>query len=131
MVVVVALDEIGTKLTDDGIVEGSTGWRLAKGTTMEEQDQVVTIIESPGEIPDQDASGEPEHNFPGFQLRIRGNKFGYQTARAKAQEVFDSLNNAALSGFNYIYADSAPFYLGYDDNNRPELVVNFSSMQER
>jgi hypothetical protein len=98
---------------------------------MEEQDQVVTIIEAPGEIPDQDASGEPEHNFPAFQVRIRGARFGYQVARVKAQEVFNSLNNADLSGFGYIFADNAPFFLQYDKNSRPELVVNFSSMQER
>jgi len=131
MAAVVLLDAIATALSDASIAGGSTGWDLTKGSIHEEGDKAVTILEAGGGVPDQDGSGAAEHDFPEFQIRVRGAVFGYEAARAKMKQVFDTLNNATVSGFVFIYANSSPLPLGLDDNNRPEIVLNFSAMQER
>lgn len=125
------LDDMGTHLADNSIVSGATGWTLAKSYQPATPDKVLTIYETGGPAPDQTQG--TGHDFPTFQVRGRGEEFGYEALRTKMQEVFDSLNDAAISGYVYIFAaESAPIPIGYDKNsNRPVLVWNFKAMKAR
>lgn len=123
------LDDIGTHLTSDGVVAGATGWALGKSYMPPDPDKIVAIFETGGGAPDQTPG--TAYEFPTFQVRVRGSKFGYEAARTKIQEVVDSLNNATVSGYIYIYpVQSGPIVLRYDrDDNRPELAWNFATMK--
>jgi len=123
------LDDIGDKLIADAVVEGATGWALYKSYQPNSPDKAVTILETGGVEPDQTEG--TAHTFPSFQTRVRGDNLGYEEARTKIQEVFDSLNNATIAGYVYIYAnDSGPIPLQYDTaDERPEIVWNFSTMK--
>jgi len=123
------LDDIGAKLVTDLVVEGVTGWTLAKSYMPPTPDQVIGIFETGGIIPDQTEG--ISYEYPTFQVRCRGLSFGYEATRIKIQEVFDSLNNSTVSGYIYIYPnESGPILLKYDhDDNRPELAWNFTTMK--
>lgn len=130
------LDEIGTHLTNQGVVEGSTTWALAlsfmpPGAEGVGAHKVVALFETGGDEPDNDPSGA-NVDRPRFQVRVRGAVRGYEEARAKVYEVFQTLHNAAPTGFTYIMAvESGPIALGLDANDRPELSWNFRSMRTR
>jgi len=125
------LDDIGTQLTTDGVVGGASGWTLAKSYQPATPDKMITIYETGGKEPDQTPG--TTHDFPTFQIRGRGVEFGYAALRTQMQAVFDSLNNATISGYVYIYAiDSGPIALRFDTaENRPEMVWNFRTMKVR
>lgn len=125
------LDDIGTKLVDDNVVGGATGWVLHKSYLPATPDNVIALFETGGAAPDQTPG--TAHDFPDFQVRGRSSEFTYDVLRDKMQEVFDSLNDATLSGYIYTFAiQSGPIPMGFDkQNNRPELVWNFRTMKER
>lgn len=125
------LDDIGTHLTTNSVVGGATGWTLFKSYQPASPDKTITIYETGGPEPDQTPG--TGHDFPTFQVRGRGTEFGYEALRTKMQEIFNTLNNASVSGYVYILAlDSGPVSLGYDkDGNRPQLVWNFKAMKIR
>ena len=88
---------------------------------------IVTLYDSP-------AGEAPQVNFSYFkvrvQARIRGAKFGYQTAYTLAETVRDALHELTLqtvNGTSYraIWATSDILALGNDENNRPIFTVNF------
>lgn len=123
------LDDIGDKLIADGVVEGATGWKLYKAYLPDSPDQCVVIYESPGPAPDQ--TGGTKYEFPGFQVFVRGADFGYSAARTKMQAIFNSLNDADIAGYVYIYAaDSGPVLDEADkSDNRPVLFMSFVTMK--
>jgi hypothetical protein len=123
------LDDIGDKLIADGVAGGVTGWTLYKSYQPDSPDKAVTILETGG--PDPDQTPGIAHTFPTFQMRVRDSTFEYEAARTKIQEVFDSLNNATITGYVYVFAkDSGPILLRYDAaDERPELVWNFRTMK--
>lgn len=127
------LDDIATKLDDAGVGDiaatggASTGWTIYKSYQPNAPDQVITINELPGSLRDQTEG--TEYEFPGFQIVVRGAELEYDVARIKMDEVIAELNNVAISGFVYIFADASPIPLGYDENQRPIIVLNFSTMK--
>jgi len=125
------LDDVGDKLVADAIVSGATGWTLYKSYLPATPDKAIALFEAGGDAPDQTPG--TAHDFPDFQVRGRSAEFTYDVLRTKMQEVFDSLNDATLSGYIYTFAvQSGPIPMGFDkQNNRPELVWNFRAMKER
>lgn len=126
------LDDIGTHLTTAGVVGGATGWVLSKGYMPPTPDQVLAVFETPGEPPEVGKGDATVYDYPGFQVRVRGAKFGYSAARAKLQDVFDALHAREPSGYVYVYAaGSGPLPLGNDAQQRPELTQNYRAMAAR
>ncbi len=128
------LDDIKTHLESDGVAGLSTGWDIFLGIIPEEIDTCVAVFETAGEAPEADAGATgsiPSYDFPGLQVRVRGDPRGYQAARDKMQEVFNSLHESSISNFNYVYANSTPFLLEYDENSRPSIALNLICMRER
>ena len=123
------LDDIKNKLVSDGIVDGSTGWKFYKAYLPDSPSNVVAIYEMPGPEPDQTQG--IAYEYPGFQIYTRASAFEYDVARSKLMEVYRSLNNADIPGYNYIYAaDSGPILDSYDKaSNRPILFLSFNTMK--
>lgn len=76
----------------------------------------------------------PEANFnyerPTVQVRVRGSKGAYVAAHSLTQDVRDTLHaltNQTVNGARYIgiWCESDVLSLGYDNNHRPMLSVNF------
>lgn len=124
------LDDIGTALTTASVVGGATGWTLAKGFEPVSPDAVVTVYETGGGEPDQ--SDGTKYDVPTFQIRVRGDAFGYSAARTKMNDVFAALNDATISGYVYVFSrQSGPIPLGHDGKTRPLLTMNFHAMRNR
>lgn len=125
------LDEIGTYLTNQGVVGGATGWTLAKAYMPPSPDQVVALFETGGFAPELPV----DLDRPTFQVRVRGTKMDYPGARAKIDQVVTELHKfqGTLSGVYYVMiaAMQSPMPLGYDENERPELAVNFRALRSR
>ena len=127
------LDDIATKLDDAGVGDiaatggSSTGWTIYKSYQSASPDKAITINELPGDQRDQTEG--TEYEFPGFQVTVRGPELEYDTARTKMDEVITALNNATISGFVYIFADASPIPLGFDEDQRPVIAINFSTMK--
>lgn len=71
-----------------------------------------------------------DYERPTVQVRIRGEVFGYQAAWDKAKEVSTALHglyNETWNGARYvgIWQQGDIIFMGYDDNNRPLLSLNF------
>jgi hypothetical protein len=135
------LDQIADHLISSGIVvyPGEVGWPIYKGMFPPTPDKVVSVFETPGDPPDiiQD-SPETAYDYPGFQIRIRGERYAYDEMRAKMQDIFEALHESepAVSSsepvFIYIYAvSSGPLPMGSDESERPELSWNFKTMRSR
>lgn len=123
------LDDVLSTLVTAGVVDDSS-WYGFKSYMPPTPDQSIAVFETPGEDPDQ--SDGTAYDLPGFQVRIRGEKFEYDVARTKAEAVFSALNNATISGYVYVFAaTSAPLPMGYDKSDRPELSWNFRCMKAR
>lgn len=124
----ILLDVIKDYLETATIAGGSTGWDLFKGFLPDSADKIVAIFESPGITPENDSTDTSF--YPAFQIRVRGEKFGYEIARAKVQEIRDSLHGADVAGLIYVYANqSGPTPLGNDGNDRPNFTMNFRTME--
>ena len=124
------LDDIGTVLTDAALVGGATGWTLAKGFLPPDPDQVVALHHTAGDMPDH-ATGE-SHNFPSFQVLARAGKFKSDDAETKLAAIFAQLQDTLVANYIYVQAQNSGFIdIGQDDNERPQLVVNFETMETR
>lgn len=127
----VLLDDVISRLELAGVVGGSTGWTPFRAFVPPSPDQVIVVTETGGAEPDQTDGDKYEEVT--FQVRVRGKPMDYASARAKAREVYLTLNNASL-GTDYVYCyatTAAPLPLGYDDNDRPELTWNFRTLVRR
>ena len=124
----ILLDSIHNYLVAQLIAGGATGWSIYKGSLPDKSDQAVVIYETPGLAPENESLGTIFR--PAFQIRVRGPVYDYATARAKIQEVRASLHDANISGLVYVYAtQSGPVPLGNDGNDRPNLTMNFRTME--
>lgn len=136
------LDEIGTRLDDQGIASssGDDGWVLMKSLLPDSnqlQDKVVALIEVPGDAPD----AATELDRPHFQVLVRGDPIttvssAYEEARAKAEEIkidLHAITPGSLSGrhFPAIWALQDPFLLEYDQNDRPVISTEFRAFRSR
>lgn len=124
----VLLDNIEAYLIAQLLAGGATGWELKKGFLPDDADKAVCIFESPGLSPENDSTDTSF--YPAFQIRVRGDAFGYEIARAKMQAIRDSLHHANITGLIYVYAtQSGPTPLGNDGNDRPNFTMNFRTME--
>ncbi len=124
------LDDIGAHLVSENVVDGATGWALAKGFEPPSPDKVVTLYELPGDEPDQ--TDGTKYDLPALQVRVRGDEFGYDAARTQLQTVFAALNDATITGYVYVYANqSGPISLGHDGSTRPLLTQTYVTMKQR
>lgn len=129
------LDEIATKLISAGVaVTGSTAsWVVKRGWASPSPDRVFILTETGGFANDGHESALIDR--PTFQLRVRGPRGGYSTARTKIAAARTALEvgNTTLSGRRYVHivAQSEPSFMGFDENQRPELVVNFTALRSR
>ena len=136
------LDEIGTRLDDQGIASssGDDGWVLMKSMLPDSsalQNKIVALIETPGEAPD----AYTELDKPHFQVLVRGDSIAtvssaYSVASAKADEIkrdLHAITPGSLSGRHYagIWALQDPFLLEMDKSDRPVLVINFRAFRSR
>ena len=84
------------------------------------------LYDYPGEPPEVNY----EYDMPSVQVRIRGKKGGYRNAWLAAKDIRDVLHgihNEEWNSARYIgiWCQSDILAVGYDDNNRPLLTVNF------
>lgn len=117
--------------------QASVGWSIYKGYMPDEPDNLIVVYETGGQPPDQSDS---PFDFPSIQVRVRGPREDYQSARSKIQECFNALHAKQITvvgvspvkKYVYCYAiQSGPIPMGRDTNTRPELVWNFQLMVAR
>ncbi len=94
-------------------------------------DSVITVYDTPGTAPN------PKYllDFPGIQVRIRGEKELYIDAWNKARDVKDLLLGFGSGDVGDDRIDSITLvgdinHIGYDDNERPLLTLNFNLIFE-
>lgn len=87
----------------------------------------VFLLNSGGPAPTPYINGGGHAVFePTVQVIIRGIPDSMQAGAAVARAVFGFLYLSTIPGFIAIKArESQPFYLGFDDSNRPVWVINF------
>lgn len=89
-------------------------------------DECVCVYDTGGE------AAWPDYTYekPTVQVRVRGEKGQYRSAHLLAQGIRDTLNGTAndtRNGARYIgiWDVSDVLFVGYDDNRRPLLTLNF------
>jgi hypothetical protein len=130
------LDEVAARLISQSVgVSGTTAaWTVFKGYEPALPDKVITVFETGG-LPNQGHEGNVL-DLPTFQVRVRGDAFGYSTARTKiaaARTALEGMTAGTFSGRYYcqVTANSEPISLGQDASHRPELVMNFTALRSR
>jgi hypothetical protein len=135
------LDDVAVRLASQAVAGPSgtttasaTGWTLFKAVLPPGPDQVVAVFETGGRQNENMESGLLDR--PTFQVRVRGAVNGYSAARTKIAAVrtaLEGVHNTTVNGRYYagMTADSEPFPLAVDDNNRPALVMNFAAFRSR
>jgi hypothetical protein len=114
------------------ILAGTSSLALTFGTDLfvsqmpDTPDQCVAVYDTGGYDQDADISYER----PTVQVRVRGTKGGYVNAYSLTQNIRDTLHalaNYTINGARYIaiWCQGDILSLGYDDNHRPLLSVNF------
>jgi hypothetical protein len=136
----VLLDDVVAFLEYTGGVGDTGGWSGFKGYLPPEPDRAVAVFETPGLEPELEKLGSDGVQFdrPGFQVRIRGEKHGYEAARDRMDLIFQLLHGSQIptaSGdpfYLYVHAvQSGPMPMGLDENDRPGMTWNFITMRER
>jgi hypothetical protein len=119
------LDTVRTKLTTDGVVDGST-WKCFIGYAPDDQDQIVQLTPSGG-LPQDTLGNETVRDT--FQVLVRAGELEYGTCETQWWAMFNSLQDADLGASDVYYLQalsSAPaFYL--DENRRPNMTANFQA----
>lgn len=132
------LDEVQSYLVTQGVgVAGSTAnYVVAKGYEPDSPDKVITLLETGGLRNEGYSTGGVER--PTFQVRVRGNAFGYSTARAKidsAKTNLEQVINKKIGSpawyYLHIQAMSPPKSLGQDARDRPTVVQDFWAYRSR
>jgi hypothetical protein len=105
---------------------GTYGVDLFYNTIPPTPDACVVVLDSGGFDP------EPrfEHDIPTVQVRVRGAKRAHRAAYVKAQAVKAALHGKAGEEWNgtwyiLILQEGEILPLGRDENERPELTLNF------
>lgn len=123
------LDTIADKLITDGVVGGASGWDVCKNylpnTVDGLNDQVVAIYLNQGAEP------HPQFVYPSISIHVRGKKFEYNVAHAKAEAVIVSLDDQTLTDVTYLFISTNIFNGGVDTNERPIAIINFNAMISR
>lgn len=125
------LDDVASRLEADAVGGGSDDWSILKGALMPSPTKQIAIIETGGYAPTMEAV--QGYDYPTFQVLVRTEKYKYQEGRAKIQEVYDSLHLGDLGGgyVDCIGIQSAPMFVGFDNDERPNWSINFRVMKCR
>jgi len=116
----------------DFLLESSTGLSIIFATDLfvakmpETPDECVCIYDSGGGSPEVNY----EYDFPSVQVRVRGNRFAYQTGWALAKDVRDVLHgktNEIINSTRYIQIVSSGdiIFVTWDEMERPIFSINF------
>jgi hypothetical protein len=128
------LTDIGGFLTTESHVAGATGYALFYSIEPADvQDKICVVRELGGAEPPlvQDGAGSnAPYEEPDFQIMVRDTTFEYDLCRAKIDDIFQSLQNATITNYVWIFARNSPILLGYDDHNRPRIVQTFRTMRK-
>jgi len=110
-----------------GTFGATTGWGIFISREPDtDQDTVITIYNTGGEDPN------PRYllDFPSVQVRVRGDRGGYQAAHTKAVDIRDALlglPSQLLNGDQWVAVNEIGSInqLGYDENDRPLFTLNY------
>jgi len=138
------LAEIQNYLVAQGVgPAGSTGdYSVTVGYVPAQPDRLISVLETGG-LPNEGLSTGTVDR-PTFQVRVRGPAWGtlptgtYTTVRAKIETVRSTLEgvlNKTIGNppWKYVHIKSMapPLDLGRDDNDRPNLAMNFWALRSR
>lgn len=123
-----------------GLIGGATGWARAAEYLPPSPDKVIAVFETPGLEPEVISadSTEAAYDRPGFQIRARGDVFGYAAMRLKMAAIYTALHGIEITGSTnadgYLLiraVQSAPFPIGLDEKSRPGATWNFIAIKDR
>lgn len=111
-----------------GTFGATTGWGIYISKEPESPDSVITITNAGDHFP---ANPKWLLDYPTVQVRVRGDKGGYQAAHAKAIEVRDALlglPSQTLNGdvWEIVVEVGGINWLGFDEQNRPRMSMNYN-----
>jgi len=85
----------------------------------------IFVQNTGGRPPQRFLRTKTEIRYPSVQVLVRWSS--YEAGQAKAEAIYDALESASISGYLDIVADqSAPLYLGLDENNNYGWSLNFT-----
>ena len=124
------VNDIAEELEDDGV--GTVGTNIFCGKMPDAPDICIAVSQYGGQ-PIDEVSEDME--YPGLQIIVRGAKDGYAAAMTMAEAVRQSIHgitDTTLTSTYYyrISANHSPAQLGFDGNDRPLFVINFSVIKE-
>jgi len=116
----------------DFIIESSAGLSLVFATDLfvakmpETPDECVCIYDSGGGAPEANY----EYDYPSVQIRVRGDRMGYQAGWALAKDIKDTLHgktNETINSTRYIQivCSGDIIFVAWDELERPIFSVNF------
>lgn len=126
------LDDIGAKLIADTSAT-AVGDDVFLSLLPDKPDVAIGIVESSGLPPVRTMgnAGPPDVEIASFQITVRGAVDDYASARTTANEiyrVFASAGAEVLNSVSYLNFEalSSPFAAGYDANERPLIICNYT-----
>lgn len=90
----------------------------------------IFVQEQGGLMPNEYMNGQKKtYRRSDFQLRVRGAVGGYQNVKAMADSCWLAMQKAPLTSASFSYVrcynlQSSPIYVGQDDTEHDEFVVN-------
>lgn len=131
--------EVAAKIVHDAGL-AVIGTNVFYGRMMEYPDLSVCFYEYAGSPSEETMTpGIGIIDKPGLQVKIRGNKEGFAAALALAHSIRDVLGAQGEATITptlpaagtavkvmRIQSNGMPMQAGYDHNDRPELILNFS-----
>lgn len=112
-----------------GTFAGTADWGIYVSKEPAAPDNCITVYDTPGFEPDPDNGVF----YPAVQVRVRGN--GYQEVYARSEAARDELiipKGFTQGGTRYVgvWQQGSIESLGYDDNDRAVLVMNFNIIRQ-
>lgn len=119
-------EDIGGLLQSESVLGLVIGTNLHVSDMPASPDECVAIYDTGGGDPEADYS----YDRPTFQIEVRGSKRDYRGAYDLARSIRDylaPLANVTVGSTRYVgvWAMGDVFFLGYDENARPMLTLNF------
>jgi hypothetical protein len=125
------LDAIGSVLQTAGV--GTSGTTLFLSRMPETPDACVAVYESGAGyvIYTQGSTVGAQLNITNIQVSARGVREDYETPRTKITSTItalESVSETTVLGIRLLRIEQIgrPIPLGYDDNDRPRIVMNFA-----
>lgn len=109
-----------------GALTGSTQWPIRLGVLPATPNQVIGIVDTPGQSPNPKWALD----YPGVQVVVRTGEFDYNIGYDKARAIKDAVLgiDSYTSGGDRIVSTamlSDISYIGQDENNRCMFSLNF------